>query len=117
MRFLPEFLTPREEKKLSERLDAIEDRFQKLETSMKALQLDWDNAYERLHSMMGRVARRAQVASKAEQMHDYAESQGSLAPLPLPEEQIAQAYLTPRQRQLQMSILSRRRQLNGREKT
>lgn len=117
VRFFGRNPEPTVDEKLLQRLSGLEQSIDKLERQIKALQLDWENAYDRLHSLMGRVSKRAQIASKAEEMHDLAESQHLLAPLSPPEEEIARALLTPRQKQLQASILMRRRQHNGRGET
>lgn len=94
------------------RLDEFEDLLKTLERRVKSVELDWELAYDKLHVMMGRIAKRA------EKLHNEAESNGKLAPLadeeslvePIPERF---QYLTARQRQIQTSIMQRRR-TNGR---
>jgi hypothetical protein len=61
---------------------------------------------------MGRIARRSA------KMHDQAEGEGKLFPEELSEQENAPltptwAKLTPRQKQLQLDILSKRRSPNG----
>lgn len=112
MRFLGSF-SDENAQKLSSRVQDLEETINKLERRIKALELDWENAYDRLHSLMGRVSKRAQVAQKAEEMHEYAESQHSLTPLSQAEEEISRFALTQHQRGLQHAILSRRKQNGG----
>jgi uncharacterized protein YaaN involved in tellurite resistance len=85
----------------------IVERQQKLERDIKSLQLEWENSYEKLRSLMGRVARRAQV------MHDEAESEGKLASQPENGPESAAmpllSHLTARQRMLQSQIMARRK--------
>lgn len=89
------------------RLDAFEETLKTLERRVKGVELDWELAYDKLHVLMGRIAKRA------EKLHKEAESEGRLAPLgddettvpPVPDRF---GQLTARQRQIQASILRRR---------
>lgn len=96
-----------------ERLDSFEDTLKSLERRVKSVEMDWELAYDKLHQLMGRIAKRA------EKLHNEAESAGKLAPLPEEESLVEPlperfSYLTARQRQIQQNIMNRRRAPNGR---
>jgi hypothetical protein len=96
-------------------LKRFEESLDSLERRVKAVEMEWELAYDKLHSMMGRIARRA------EKLHNEAEDAGRLAPLSadettVPGLPIAISHLSPRQRAIQSQILARRGQrVNGRE--
>ena len=101
----------REEKKRQKALDALEEEMEALSRRVKGLELEWELTYEKIHQMLGRVSKRAQIASKAEEMHDEAEAQHALAP---GEDAIpVWQHLTPRQKMIQSQVLGRRRPTNG----
>ncbi len=45
----------------------VEERLEHLERQMKALTLEWNDAYDRLKHMMGRVAKRAAILERLEE--------------------------------------------------
>jgi len=92
------------------RLTDLEEKVQKLQLQVRALELEWENTYDKMRSMMARQAKRA------ERMHDEAEQAGVLAPIGdalSPQERVILSHLPPAQRQVQEGILRRRRQTNG----
>jgi DNA anti-recombination protein RmuC len=96
-------------KKAHSRISELEERLEKLEKKYKDLSLEWENAYDKLKTMMGRVAKRAEA------MHDAAEDNGQLHPEELPNEPAIPnwARLTPRQKQIQYEIWKRRAGTGG----
>lgn len=83
----------------------ILDRLEKLERSLKALELEWEDAYDKLRHMMGRVAKRAEALERSEQQIEH----GVALP---PATGIA--GLSPRAAQIQERIRqARQRRLNG----
>lgn len=92
--------------KAENRFSELEERLDKVERAMKALQLDWDNTYDKVRQMMGRISKRA------EQLHDEAESNGKLYPAPeTPPDGLPEGVprtLTARQAAIQAQILRRR---------
>jgi len=92
------------------KLENLDDRVEKLERELRALALEWENTYDKMRSMMGRMAKRA------ERMHDEAEQHGELTPANFglsPQERVILSHLPPAQRAVQEGILRRRRQTNG----
>jgi len=92
------------------RLSELEEKVIKLQLQVRALELEWENTYDKMRSMMARQAKRA------ERMHDEAEQAGVLAPIAdalSPQERVILSHLPPAQRQVQEGILRRRRQNNG----
>jgi len=95
------------DEKRERRLRELQERCEKLERDMHALKLDWENTYDKVRQMMGRIAKRAEM------LHDEAEKNGRL----YPSEPSADApnspaeALTPRQRALQHQILTRRQRM------
>jgi len=88
------------------------ERVETVEREMKNVRLDWENAYDRLHTMMARTAKRAA------KMHDQAEDEGLLAPggekiVYSPQDQIILNRLGPAQRRIQEQLLAKRRAANG----
>jgi hypothetical protein len=74
----------------------IQDRLEKLERAMKTLNLEWEDAYDRLKHMMSRVAKRAARMEEAEQ--GTVVEHGVRVPNPL----------NPRLAAIQQKILERR---------
>jgi len=101
-------------RKALKRLEELEDRCERLERDVKSVRLEWENSYDKLRILMGRVAKRAEM------MHEKAESEGKLYPeaedtpqdttiVPSP----VWARLTPAQKRVQMQILARRKPNGG----
>jgi len=86
-------------------------RVETLEREMKNVRMDWECAYDRLHTMMGRIARRAQ------KLHEQTEDEGLLAPggekVYNPAEMLILNRLGPHQRRIQEQILAKRKAQNG----
>ncbi len=86
----------------------LQERLEKLERDFKALQLEWENSYDKLRSMMGRIAKRA------EKLHDEAEADGRLAPRSEAQRAVGDGrtsthtLLNEHQRDVQQQILRRR---------
>jgi hypothetical protein len=100
--------------KSSKRVKELEERCERLERDMRGLKLDWENAYDKLRILMGRVAKRA------EKMHEEAEDAGLLHPSSEAGPESAQIPLSPtwsrltaRQKTVQLQVLQRRAGLNG----
>jgi hypothetical protein len=83
------------------RLLELEEHVEKLERGYKQLTLEWEDFYEKARRQVWRINQRAAAIEKSE----------SEAAPDLPEEREAPnlGFLTPRQRQLQQSIIARRR--------
>jgi hypothetical protein len=91
-------------KESTAQIEELEERVRKLEMRYKELALDWENAYDRLKCMMGRIAKRA------EKLHDDAEDAGRMYPEPAPGPADGSMHgpLTARQKSIQQQILRRR---------
>lgn len=48
------------------RLSELEERLEKAERGLASAQLDWDELYEKMRRLMGRVTKRAAVVEEAE---------------------------------------------------
>lgn len=90
------------------RCEQLEDDLRKLKRDFLELQLEWTNTYDKLRTMMGRVAKRAEIVENA---HSDASQPGG-EPEFSANEQLFLSRLPPRQRQIQSAILLRRR-VNG----
>ncbi len=90
--------------KSTRRLDDVEEDCRKLRREFQALELEWQNAYDKLLTMMQRTAKRAQVAERAEP---------AVEALPAGVAAGAPTTLTGRAAELQQRILSRRGTHNG----
>jgi hypothetical protein len=90
--------------KAKKRLLALEERIDTLQREFRALQLEWEDSYDKLRHMMGRVSKRA------EQMHDKAESSLQLFPGE-PEATNGGNALTPGQLAANARIMARRARL------
>ena len=89
-----------------ERHTELEEQIFKLRRDMQALQLDWENTYDKLKTMMQRVAKRHEAVLKAEDTTHTggaAEAGNGAAP-PLPTGHM----LTERQMEVQRQVLRRR---------
>jgi predicted nuclease with TOPRIM domain len=92
--------------KAQARLDELQERLEKLERDMRALQLEWESTYDKVRQMMGRIAKRAEM------LHEAAEDQGKLYPTNGEVEEAQNAVgLTPAQQRAQSQVMARRHQL------
>ena len=92
------------------KLAGFEERLEKLERDMRALELDWESTYDKVRHTLQRVAKRAEA------LHDEAETKGELHPLDPGERATLERgghLLTPRQMALQRQIMSRRKSNGG----
>jgi hypothetical protein len=89
------------------RCEELEDQLRKVKRDFLELQLEWTNAYDKLKTMMGRVAKRADVVRSAAE--EPAE-EGAGTAFTVSELQ-ALSHLPPHQRRIQEQILLRRRKL------
>jgi len=81
------------------------ERVETLERDMRNLRLDWETTYEKIRTLMARLAKRADslnTAAEAGQPGE-AEVEGTTPPL-----SPTFARLTPRQKQIQIQIMQRR---------
>lgn len=80
------------------------ERVAKLERAYRELELDWNNTYDKLRTMMARIAKRAEFVQNHERPQDPEGSDlptdSSVSPL--------WSKLTPRQKQIQQQVLQRR---------
>jgi len=85
-------------------VEELEERFTKLEREFRSLQMEWENAYDKMRTMMGRVSKRAEILQK--------EMDGGKPPLSPEEEVLAEGSnhqtFSARQKLLQQAILRRR---------
>lgn len=88
------------DQKARKAVEELHEDFLKLQREFKSLQMEWENAQDKLLTMMQRVAKRADVLQK--------EMDGGKPPLSAEEQTIADG-LTPRQTRAQQMILARRR--------
>lgn len=99
------------DKSTRRRLEELETRFLHLENQFKALQLDWENAYDKLLSMFHRINKRAQMLQH--------EMDAGAKPLSPEEEALLEpghhAGMTAAQQAAQASVLRRRQRGNGKE--
>ena len=86
--------------KVDTRLLELQERCAKLEREMHALQLDWENTYDKVRQMMGRIAKRSET------LHADAEARGEL--FPGGAELTNAPRLTPHQLNVNQKILERR---------
>lgn len=94
------------------RIEELQEEFLKLRREFKSLEMEWANAYDKLTTMMQRVAKRAEVLQK--------EMDAGKPPLSAAEQVLqigadldprTYGTLTARQRKLQSQILARRSQI------
>jgi len=79
------------------KLQDVEERLEKLERELKAIQLDWSDVYDKIRRTMGRIVKRAEKAP----IPQIGEEEGE------PESTAGQA-LTPRQLHVTRQIMIRR---------
>jgi hypothetical protein len=91
------FSAPTRDSKLLERLET-------LERDMRNLRLDWETTYEKIRTLMARLAKRAESLDNRAERETTGEEQIS------PEAAISPTFskLTPRQKQVQLQIMQRR---------
>jgi hypothetical protein len=91
--------------RVKRRVSDLEEEVSKLKRKFAELELDWNNTYDKMRSMMGRIAKRADVVDNAART-ERPESEGvdreGLTTSPL------WSKLTARQKQIQMQVLNRR---------
>jgi len=81
------------------------ERVETLERDMRNLRLDWETTYEKIRTLMARLAKRAEKLDTAAEAGQPGEGElptetGSLSP--------TFSRLTPRQKQIQIQIMQRR---------
>ncbi len=96
------FFTRRNDEK---RFLGLEEDLRKLKRDMEGLELEWSNAFDKLKVMMQRIAKRAEVAEKAEAQGEQTVEPGSAATSLDPR---SGRLLNPRQTEIQQQILRRR---------
>jgi len=79
------------------KLQDVEERLEKLEREFKALQLDWNDVYDKIRRTMGRIVKRAEKAP----IPQIGEEEGEA------DETTGQS-LSPRQLQVTREIMRRR---------
>lgn len=57
------------------------ERIETLERGLRSLRLDWDDTYEKIARMMGRIAKRQALAARAETAEDAPESSNGEGPV------------------------------------
>ncbi|SRR5713101_4645937 len=90
----------------SSRLTDLTERLEKLERAFKALQFEWDDTYDKLRRAMGRIvkthAKMAELDTEEEHTPAVGPSRDNVVPTH------PGGLLTPRQKEIQQSILRRR---------
>ncbi len=87
--------------KENRRLERLEDRFEALARDFRALELDWNNVYDKVRKAMARTVKSAGII----QAKENGESEESVSTAALT---ASGRLLTPRQMQVQQEILKRR---------
>lgn len=85
-------------------LEDLIERVERLEHSMKQLQIEWTDTYDKFRRLHMRVAKQAQRAEHEPEVGVEAAADGDGAPT---------AGLTPRQRQITEQIMRRRNRAPG----
>jgi hypothetical protein len=78
-----------------------------LESRMRALELDWEDTYERIRRVLQRISKRAEVIEKAEKSREGSDANPLEEPTPDAGSPIM-GRLSERQRSIQQQILKRR---------
>lgn len=99
-----------DDQKLRELVSGLIDRMEKLERDSHALQLDWENTYDKIKTMMGRVAKRHEAVLKLEADSHTAET----ADVVTNGQDGVGRLLTPRQMEIQQQVMRRRMGISGR---
>ena len=84
---------------------ALDDRIETLERQLKAVKLDWESTYDKLHRLAQRIAKRAERAEALEPSEDGQDSSAPPADSGAPQ---LGAGLSQRQREIQQQILRHR---------
>jgi hypothetical protein len=96
--------------KTQKRLEEAEEKLAQLETVFKKLTLEWSDTYEKFRNLHFRVSKRVMALEAAEQSSADAEQQaGGEGSAAMSSREPGAPGLSPRQTQLQMKILQRRR--------
>ena len=85
----------------------LEERVSTVERKLKDLELEWENAYDKIRHMMGRIAKRAATVAQSEAPTEpqYTGVEESISSSPLTP---MMSRLSPAQQRTQMEILRRR---------
>ncbi len=89
----------------SKRIDELGESLAKLKRDFQDLEMEWTNAYDKLRSMMQRIAKRAEVAEKAQEQSEQTTEPGAT---PISADPRSGRLLNARQAELQQQILRRR---------
>ncbi len=81
------------------------ERVETLERDMRNLRLDWETTYEKIRTLMARLAKRADSLNTA---HEAGQPGEGTEVLPTAELSPTFSRLTPRQKQIQQQIMVRR---------
>jgi hypothetical protein len=82
-----------------------------IESRMRALELDWEDTYERIRKVLQRISKRAESLEKLEAHRDERESASDPQAPGGGSEATYSGRLSPRQREIQQQILRRRTNL------
>ena len=91
--------------KASNGVSELSAEVETLKRDMRNLRLDWETTYEKIRTLMARLAKRAELRDTPADQGTEGESVADSAGSPLSP---AFARLTPRQRQIQIQIMHRR---------
>jgi DNA repair exonuclease SbcCD ATPase subunit len=86
-------------------LNDIEEHLIRFETRLKAVEVEWDDTYEKIRRTLARINHRYGKVEAAEAAHKESAQQDLL---PVPTNGQAGRLLTERQKELQQQILRRR---------
>lgn len=95
------------DRELLELVSKVLDRQEKLERDMRALELDWENTYDKLKTMMQRVAKRHEAVVRLEEQHTE-RAATAIDTSGGPSNGSGGRLLTPRQLEVQQQVLRRR---------
>ena len=88
------------------RISELEEELSKVKRRVDEVELDWANYLDKFKRIVNRIAKRAEIVENHERQE--ADELTGDQPAPLSGASPTWARLTPRQRQVQMSILQRR---------
>lgn len=90
------------------RLRVVEEALEKLDREVRGMQSEWANTLDKVNRMMGRLAKRAQIDARAEELSEQAELPLTGRPLTLSERQSRiQAEIEERRRKGVSNVLPR----------
>jgi hypothetical protein len=72
-----------EQFKASRRLKDVEERLETVERDFKRLRLEWEDSYDKLRTLMQRIAKRAQAVEKAQETANESDIPSESPSLPL----------------------------------